>query len=190
MLSILDVHPKITGTPKEPLRRATEELTKVAETVTLQDEEARRVRNRYISKVLPHAGPPPVAGLGLGLGEFKLAITTKIISTYGRKGPTENALSELDLFATRAQRASYPLHSPQLQTAFVNFLMIYVTEGFTGKDTTGTQMAISEENGAVAGSAIEGGSRLFKALRRRPLATRRCAGWQGACQPLRLPFSG
>lgn len=140
MLSILDVHPKITGTPKEPLRRATEELTKVAETVTLQDEEARRVRNRYISKVLPHAGPPPVAGLGLGLGEFKLAITTKIISTYGRKGPTENALSELDLFATRAQRASYPLHSPQLQTAFVNFLMAYVTEGFTGKDTTGTQM--------------------------------------------------
>jgi|GEM_PF-2462802 len=140
MLSILDVHPRIAGTPTEPLRRATGELTKVAETVTFQDAEARRIRNRYISKVLPNAGPPPVPGLGLGLGEFKLAIKTKITRNFGKKGPTENALSELDSFATRAQRAGYPLHNPQLQEAFMYFLMAYVTEGFVGEDTTGTQM--------------------------------------------------
>jgi hypothetical protein len=140
MLSILEVHPRIAGTPKEPLRRAIEALTKVAETVTFQEAQTRRMRNQYISKVLPNAVPPSLPGTGSDLSQFKLAIKSKITCTYGKKGPTENAFSELDSFATRAQRAGYPLHSRQLQEAFVNFLMAYVTEGFVGKDTTGTQM--------------------------------------------------
>ncbi|MCB1764512.1 MAG: hypothetical protein KDJ22_00415 [Candidatus Competibacteraceae bacterium] len=138
MLSLLEVHPRITGTPTEPLRRATEQLTRVAETVAFQEAQARRIRNQYISKVLPHAGPPPLPGTDLG--QFKLAVQSKITRTYGRKGPTENAFNALGSLATRAQSAGYPLHSPQLQEAFVNFLMAYVTEGFVGKDTTGTQM--------------------------------------------------
>ena len=61
----------------------------VAETVTFQEAQARRMRNQYISKVLPNAGLPPVPGLGLGLGEFKLAIKSKITRTYGKNMPGE-----------------------------------------------------------------------------------------------------
>ena len=138
MLNILEVHPKETGIPKEPLRRAAEKLKQVAERVAFQEAEARRIRNRYISRALPNAPPPPPQSPSID--QFTLAIRSKITGLYGRKGPTENAFNELKDLATRAHTAGYPLKNTQLQDAFVNFLMSYVTEGFVGVDTTGTQM--------------------------------------------------
>lgn len=131
MLSILEVNPPRTGTPTEPLRRAVVKLKEVAE------EEARAektdVRNKYYSAL--DLAPRPVS-----LPIFEEAVKSYLTSQYGKKGPTENAFNALHSQAIRAGAAGYPLNSRNLQKEFANFLMIYVTEGFVGEDTTGTQM--------------------------------------------------
>lgn len=151
MQSILDVPPKVTGVPTIPLRRAVDNLTQVATRVAHQESENNRIRNRYISKVLPTAQPPQPQPPSLDA--FKEAITSKIASTYGRnKGPSQNALAQLDGLAQRAQAAGYPLGNADVQDAFLGVLMSYVTDGFKGEDTTGTQMGNYKGNwrGAVS----------------------------------------
>lgn len=139
MQSILDVSPKITKVPTIPLRRAVDNLTQVATQVAHQESENNRIRNRYIMKGLPSAQPPQPQQPSVGA--FIEAITSKIVSTYRRhKGPSQNALAQLDGLAQRAQAAGYPLGKTDVQDAFLGVLMSYVTDGFKGEDTTGTQM--------------------------------------------------
>ncbi len=133
MLSILDVHPKLTGTPTEPLRRAVEKLKETAELEAEREANENRMRNSYYKAL--NLAPRPVS-----VEEFEDAVMKKITSNYGKKGPTENAANYLNMFSLRAFSAGYPLRSSKLQSAFMNFLMAYVTEGFVGVDTTGTQM--------------------------------------------------
>lgn len=145
------------GTPKYPLKRAAEKLIDVATRIE-GDEIKRRVatgasikkhmktviasettkadtmRRAYVSKQLL-AGPqqPSVETL-------KSTIKGLLAAEFGKKGPVDNAHNILDTFARRALVAGYPMGNREVQTAFMYFLMAYVTEGFEGKDTTGTQM--------------------------------------------------
>lgn len=139
MLNILKVDPPIIAIPKEPLRRAAETLKDVAEQCareeTLEDQ-GRRIRFRLLHTVTKGAVKPPTYSLDV----FQQAIKDRITRTWGKKGPTENAFQELAWLAARAQKAGYPLHKPKLQKAFMYFLMSYVTVGFEGQDTTGTQI--------------------------------------------------
>jgi len=133
MLSILDVHPKMTGTPTEPLRRAVEKLKETAELEAQREAQENRFRNRYYQAI--NLAPRPIS-----VELFEEAVMSKITSNYGKKGPTENAANYLHSFSLRAFSAGYPLNSSKLQSAFMNFLMAYVTEGFVGEDANGTQM--------------------------------------------------
>jgi len=156
MLNILDVDPKIHGTPTAPLRRAAEQLKEAAESADFQAWEAIRIRNRYISRALPGATPPgpPTLPPSLPLDEFREVISNKIARTYGKlKGPSQNAMSEFGYLAQRAQRAGYRLEIENVQDKFLAFLMAYVTEGFVELDTTGTQ--IGNYQGSWRGGGVD-----------------------------------
>ncbi|HLD66635.1 MAG TPA: hypothetical protein VJA19_11360 [Pseudomonas sp.] len=141
MQSILEVDPKIDGIPKRPLKFAVDHLLEVALAETKAETErlSRNFRTKYYSAL----SPPGTKGLlnTIDIECFKQKVTNKIISEYGRNfGPIQNAFAELDTFSKRAMKAGYPLASEKLQKALMYFLLAYVTEGFEGGDTTGTQM--------------------------------------------------
>lgn len=126
-VNILDMPPKIPGTPTQPLRRAAEDLRLLAEMLVRQN----AIRDRYVSRVLPGAQP--------SIEDFKKRIRAIITSEYGGlKGPSQNAFQVLDMFAKRAGRAGYPLYNLNLQEKFAHFLLSYVTDGMKGEGNTGT----------------------------------------------------
>ena len=146
MLSILDVDPPIKGTPTEPLRRAVQALLDTSEAVyrdktrlEADRDKKKLVENNFRVKLIARAVPDAVQ-FTMPLELFKAAIILILKSAYGIKGPVLNAFNDLDNFAKRAQTAGYFLRDKDVQEKFANFLMLYVTEGMIGKDTTGTQM--------------------------------------------------
>lgn len=124
MLNILQVPPRILGIPKYPLARAAEQLLQVARTAkaSAAAELAKphnRIRNTYISRVLPSAVHP----LRETLDQFKNAIKTEIARKHGSlKGPSINAINELGDLAKRAEKGGYIFGNKLVHTAFANFL--------------------------------------------------------------------
>ena len=138
MLSILHVDPPIKGTPTEPLGRAVQALLVTSEAA--YRDKKKLVENNFRVNLIARAVPDAVQ-FTMPLEQFKAAIILKLKRAYGGgKGPVQNAFNELDYFAKRAQTAGYFLRDKDVQEKFADFLMLYVTEGMTGADTTGTQM--------------------------------------------------
>jgi hypothetical protein len=134
-------------------REQAERSREQAERIRLEAERSRlkadRLRKQFFSNKFPNAenqffsnaSGPRVSMEQFKLRDFKEAIKGKMIGHYGKRlGPCENAVAQLDRLAKLALDAQYPLDSALVQNAFLEFLMLYVTEGFEAKDTTGTQM--------------------------------------------------
>lgn len=126
--SIFDVEPRITSTPTPVLRNAIENLKRAGEQAHEYEE---LTGNKDNSR----------AGINcMPVEEFVKIIILKIKADYPIADPTRNACKNAEPLAIRAYKAGYVLKNPQVQEAFAAMLMAYVTEGFIGKDTTGTTM--------------------------------------------------
>jgi hypothetical protein len=133
MLTILQVNPPIMGA-KVPVQRAADKLKNAAECASMHG--PQHLRNRYIARVLPGAGPAPgaaAASLQTFIGRVEAMLY------FGHVGdPQRAAKRQLPEFAQRAVQAGYDLESVEVQRALAEFLMLFVTEGCEGRDTTGT----------------------------------------------------
>lgn len=143
MQNIFEVHPPVTEVPTEALRRQVLRLHEVAIAEAQRSKFITKPDN-FRSKYYSHLdlAPKPI-----GLDIFKGSIMAIAARENGIKGPIDNARNELDYWANRACAANYPTESPTFQLAFYYFLMAVVTEGFVGKDTTGTQIGYHADEG-------------------------------------------
>jgi hypothetical protein len=81
------------------------------------------------------------AALTAGVAAIQASVFSYMDKNYGAaKGPVVNAKSEFSTYFQKAVDCGYDFSNAAIISSFAQFLLAVATEGFTGADTTGTQM--------------------------------------------------
>jgi hypothetical protein len=129
MQNILDPHPSYRARAKPPILNAAQELLDKAEQV------ARGVGYRW-----------PIQPTD---AEFEKSVQRE----FDRKNPSSSVNDGLkdaiDYWADRARTCTYDLADNGVMKKFTNFMAEVLTTGFSGQDTTGTQIGNRTEQKMV-----------------------------------------
>ncbi|WP_428669425.1 hypothetical protein [Roseibium sp.] len=72
--------------------------------------------------------------------EWKAHMRNYIRDNYARATPTDDAVKSIGGWLKKAVECRYPVHDAKIRELLCDVILMIRTEGFTGEDTTGTQM--------------------------------------------------